>query len=104
MIPKWLLMMVATSILEACGSSSGGGNSGPGSGDPWSNTAMQQLVQNRCATSGCHSGSQRPNYSGITESSMKSDTAALRQIRSGTMPPGSPLSTAERASVEEFYK
>ena len=37
----------------------------------WSNTGMQAIVSGSCAVSGCHNGTQAPNYSGISEAAMR---------------------------------
>lgn len=96
-------------LLTACPSDGGGGSNDGGGGTPsgaWSNTAMQSLVAAKCATAGCHNGSQPPNYKGISETGMKADSEALNQVLIGAMPPSgsSQLTTAEKTTFQNFYK
>lgn len=102
------LALGLTPLLTACPSDGGGGGDGGGgnTSDAWSNTAMQSLVAAKCASSGCHNGAQAPNYKGISETAMKADKNALREVSSGSMPPSSSpaLTTTEKTTFQNFYK
>jgi hypothetical protein len=98
------LSLTLLGTLSACGSSSNGNSGDGGSPATWSNTAMQNLVASRCATSGCHDGAVSPNYKSISESSMKSDSNALSQVNAGLMPKGSSLTATDKATFQNFYK
>lgn len=107
--PSGVWFGVTFLVLAGCGSSSGNDNgdspnTGPESSAPWTDTAMQSLVTTRCATSGCHDGSQSPKYKGIAEAAMKSSTKALSEVNRGRMPRGSSLSDAEKTTFQAFYK
>lgn len=88
-------------LATACGSSKSD-DSAPAAA-AWADPAMQTIVANNCAVSGCHNGSQPPNYTGISEAAMKADTAARDQIASGAMPQTGTLTAAQKATVAAFY-
>lgn len=69
----------------------------------WTDTGMQAIVTGNCAISGCHNGTQMPNYSGISEAAMKADTIAKAQVSSGAMPQSRTLTAAQKATVAAFY-
>jgi hypothetical protein len=71
---------------------------------PWTNTAMQTIVQNKCALTPCHGGRANPDFSNISEAEMKNLRDALIQVRNGTMPKNGSLTDAEKQTFEEFYK
>lgn len=92
--------------LVACGSSSSDDSpaAAPADSGTWTNKEMQSLVATNCAISGCHNGTQAPNYTNISEANMKADTAARSQVASGAMPQGGTLSASQKATFEAFYK
>lgn len=65
---------------------------------------MQSLVSGSCAVSGCHNGTQSPDYRNITEANMKADTTARAQVAAGLMPQGTTLTTAQKAIFANFYQ
>lgn len=65
---------------------------------------MQTLVASNCAISGCHAGTQTPNYATITEAQMKLDTVARDRVAAGTMPQAGVLGSADKATFAAFYK
>ena len=72
----------------------------------WTNSTMQTLVSTTCATSGCHDGTQAPNYKTITEAAMKLDTAARSAVDAGSMPtrPATAYTPAQVTTFDNFYK
>ncbi len=103
MLRAALLVLTFASIAVGCGgSSSKSDNSTPSA--PWSNTAMQNLVTSRCATAGCHDGTEtHRNYKNVSEATMKADTDAKTQVDSNAMPQDRALSTSEKAIFDGFY-
>lgn len=98
----WYLSSLALAVLaNACGSSKS--DSPAATAVAWSDTGMQALVSGNCAISGCHNGTQTPNYSGISEAAMKADTTAKTRVANGSMPQSGPLTAAQKATVAAFY-
>lgn len=100
----FLASLASALVLQACGSSSSDSDAPAAATATWTNTEMQTIVANNCAVSGCHNGTQAPNYSGISETAMKADTNARDQVASGAMPQGSSLSASQKAAVARFYQ
>lgn len=91
-------------MLNACGTSD---SSTAAASATWSNSAMQAIVTSKCATSGCHNGTQAPNFAAISEADMKANTTARnRMITTKDMPPAGStgLTAAEIATVTAFYQ
>lgn len=102
--PLRLASLALALLATACGSKSSDSPAPASStATAWSDTAMQAIVVNNCAISGCHAGAQAPNYSGISEAAMKADTTARDQVAAGIMPQSGVLSSAQRATVAAFY-
>lgn len=96
--------MALALTLSACGTSE---KSETASTSTWSNTAMQAIVTSKCATSGCHNGTQAPNFLTYSEADMKANTTARnRMITTRDMPPATAtgLTSAEIATVTAFYQ
>lgn len=80
------------------------GTADPGTDENvWQDTAMQNLVATRCATSSCHGGARRPSFTNITEASMRANTSVATEVATGRMPRGSTLTAAEKKIVADFY-
>lgn len=73
-------------------------------GGPWTDTAMQNLVAQKCASAKCHDGTQIPNFVNYKEADMRAYIRAAVQVSSLKMPPP-PLSfnDAEKAIFAKFY-
>ena len=108
-----VILVISLSFLACGGLDTGGGTStsnvGSSSGGTtttatWTDAAMQSVVANRCATAGCHDGTQSPSYVGISEASMRSSSRALAAVESGSMPPRASLSASEKATFLAFYE
>lgn len=92
-------------VMVGCGGSSSNTPAASTSATPWTDTAMQTLVKDTCATSSCHGGTSLPNYSSISESAMKADTTAKTDmLTKKTMPKGGSLTATQIQTVTNFYK
>ena len=101
---SFLVSCASALVLQACGSSSTESDSPAAATAAWTDTEMQLIVANNCALSGCHSGTQLPDYRNITETAMKADTIARDQVASGLMPQGGSLSASQKAVVARFFQ
>jgi hypothetical protein len=99
-----ILGIACCKFIYSCGSESDVSEDTTASSTAWANASMQAVVTNNCATSGCHNGTQSPNYKTITEANMKADTSALARVNADTMPPGAALGTSNKETFQNFYK
>lgn len=101
----FFVSLASALLLQACGGSSSSDSDTPdGATAAWTNTEMQTIVANNCAVSGCHNGTQAPDYRNISETAMKADTTARNQVASGVMPQGTTLSASQKAVFANFYQ
>ncbi|NRA66452.1 MAG: hypothetical protein HRU19_18335 [Pseudobacteriovorax sp.] len=97
------LAAICAIILTACGSDS---DDSPATvAEPvWESTEARTLLVNNCAVSGCHNGTQSPNYSTMSQATfVSSQSNAITRMKSTTSPmPPSPRDPLDEASIAIF--
>ena len=113
-IQRWFGALALVGLTLAVGVGCGGddGDSNPPPGDVLgdcppgaSTTAGQTLVNNRCATAGCHAAPvSNPNAPDLSTEAMRIEHAVhmFEAASAGDMPPGAPLPSSELEDLRVY--